>query len=91
MPYAKDSTGFSLLWGRIGAAVLLLAATGLSVLGYTFSTEAQADVYEAVASILAALALLQVAYSKIRESKKVDQAEEDLEALNKLPAFKDEK
>jgi high-affinity Fe2+/Pb2+ permease len=71
--YQKDSNKLSLLWGRIGAAVLLLISTALAGLGYTFGEAEQAAAFEAVASVLAALAVFPVVASKIRESKKVKQ------------------
>ena len=78
MPYKQDSSTVSLLWGRIGAAVLLLTSVALQGFGYTFGAEDQAAVYDAISSILAAGALIQVVISKVRESRKVDQAELDL-------------
>ena len=78
MPYKQDSNTVSLFWGRIGAAVLLLISVALQGFGYTFGAEDQAAVYDAISSILAAVALIQITFSKIRESKKVDQAELDL-------------
>ena len=78
MPYKQDTTTVSLFWGRIGAAVLLLTSVALQGFGYTFGAEDQAAVYDAISSILAAVALIQITFSKIRESKKVDQAELDL-------------
>ena len=78
MPYKQDSNVVSLFWGRIGAAVLLLISVALQGFGYTFGAEDQAAVYDAISSILAAGALTQVVISKVRESRKVDQAELDL-------------
>jgi len=78
MPYKQDTNTVSLFWGRIGAAVLLLTSVALQGFGYTFGAEDQAAVYDAISSILAAGALIQVVISKVRESRKVDQAELDL-------------
>ena len=78
MPYKQDSNTVSLFWGRIGAAILLLISVALQGFGYTFGAEDQAAVYDAISSILAAGALIQVVISKVRESRKVDQAELDL-------------
>ena len=78
MPYKQDSNVVSLFWGRIGAAILLLISVALQGFGYTFGAEDQAAVYDAISSILAAGALIQVVISKVRESRKVDQAELDL-------------
>ena len=79
MPYKQDSNTFSLFWGRIGAAILLLISVALQGFGYTFGAEDQAAVYDAISSVLAAVALIQITFSKIRESKKVDQAELELQ------------
>ena len=78
MPYKQDTNTVSLFWGRIGAAVLLLTSVALQGFGYTFGAEDQALVFDAISSVLAAVALIQITFSKIRESKKVDQAELDL-------------
>jgi len=78
MPYRQDTTTVSLFWGRIGAAILLLISVGLQVFDYTFSPEDQAMVFDAISSVLAAVALIQITFSKIRESKKVNQAALDL-------------
>ena len=78
MPYKQDSNVVSLFWGRIGAAILLLISVGLQVFDYTFSPEDQAMVYDAISSVLAAVALIQITFSKIRESKKVEEAKLDL-------------
>lgn len=69
--YKKDSNIVSILWGRIGAAILLLAAVVLEGFGYTFGAEDQAAVYDAISTVLASGALVQVTVSKIRENKKV--------------------
>ena len=78
MPYKQDTNTFSLFWGRIGAGILLLISVGLQGFGYTFGAEDQAMVFDAISSVLAAVALIQITFSKIRESKKVDQAKLDL-------------
>ena len=79
MPYKQDSNVVSLFWGRIGAAILLLISVVLQGFGYTFGAEDQAAVYDAISSVLAAVALIQITFSKIRESKKVDQAKLELQ------------
>ena len=79
MPYKQDSNIVSLFWGRIGAAILLLISVGLQVFDYTFGPEDQAAVYDAISSVLAAVALIQITFSKVRESKKVDQAKLELQ------------
>jgi hypothetical protein len=91
MPYKKDPMYLSVFWGRIGTAVLLLIAFTLGAAGFVFSEALQSQAFDAINQILIGAGTLLVIVSKIRESKKIDQAEEDLEALNRLPAFKDEK
>jgi hypothetical protein len=60
----------SLVWGRIGAAVLCMAAFVLSAIGVDFGVEEQANVNELVGGILAGIAGLLAIVSKLRESKK---------------------
>lgn len=74
--YQKDSNKLSLLWGRIGAAVLLIVSAALAGFGYTFSEADQAATFKAVASVIAGLAFFPVTASKVRESKKVKDAEQ---------------
>ena len=78
MPYRQDTTTVSLFWGRIGAAVLLLTSVALQGFGYTFGAEDQALVFDAISSVLAAGALIQITMSKVRESRKVKEAKLDL-------------
>ena len=78
MPYKQDSNTVSLFWGRIGAAVLLLTSVALQGFGYTFGAEDQAAIYDAISSLLAAGALIQITMSKVRESRKVEKAKLDL-------------
>jgi hypothetical protein len=87
MPYKKDPMYLSVFWGRIGTAVLLLIAFTLGAAGFVFSETLQSQAFDAINMILIGAGTLLVIISKIRESKKIDQAEED---LSKLPAFKDE-
>lgn len=75
--YKIDSNTVSLVWGRTGAAVLLLVSVALGSFGYTFGEEDQVAVYEAISTVLASLAFFQVVISKVRESKKVKQAKVD--------------
>jgi len=65
----KDSWIASLVWGRIGAAVLVLVAAGLSLFGYQVSPEETTAVYELVASILGSIGGIMVIVSKIRERR----------------------
>ena len=73
MPYRKDPLYISATWGRIGAALLLLVATALQAAGYTFSLEAQEELFNAISTILGAGALILVTVSKVRESKKLNE------------------
>lgn len=73
--YTKDSKTLSTLWGRTGAAILTLLATALAGFGYTFGEEMQTQVFETIGGIFAGLAFLQISASKIRESKKIKEAD----------------
>uniref|UniRef100_A0A6M3LEE9 Uncharacterized protein n=1 Tax=viral metagenome TaxID=1070528 RepID=A0A6M3LEE9_9ZZZZ len=70
MSYIKDPVGLSLIWGRVGAAVLALIAFGLGIWGYTLSPEDQASAAELIGSIMAGVAGLFAIISKVREGKK---------------------
>lgn len=70
MSYIKDPTILSLLWGRIGAAVLALAAFGLGLLGYSLTAEDQAGLSGIITTALTGVAGLLAIISKVRESKK---------------------
>jgi len=65
----KDSWIASLVWGRIGAAVLVLVAAGLSLFGYQVSPEETNMAYELVAGILAGIGGILALVSKIRERR----------------------
>jgi len=65
----KDSWVASLVWGRIGAAVLVLVAAGLNLFGYQVSPEETTAAYELVAGILAGIGGILVLVSKIRERR----------------------
>ena len=69
--YEKDSWTVSLIWGRIGAAVLGLAAFVLSYLGYNVAVEDTQATYELVAGILAGVGGILAIISKVRENKKI--------------------
>lgn len=68
--YLKDPTAVSLIWGRIGAAVLALAAFLLGIFGYSLSAEDQSGLVNVISSILAGGAGLLAIISKVREGKK---------------------
>jgi ABC-type nickel/cobalt efflux system permease component RcnA len=65
----KDSWIASLVWGRIGAAVLVLIAAGLSLFGYSISPEETNMAYELIAGILAGIGGIMALVSKIRERR----------------------
>ena len=73
MPYKKDSWGVSLIWGRIGAAVLAVAAFGLGIWGYTVTPEDVVAGETLIGGILAGFAGILALISKVRESKKADE------------------
>jgi ABC-type nickel/cobalt efflux system permease component RcnA len=68
----QNTDGFiaSLIWGRIGVAVLCLIAFALSTFGIDFGMEDQATVNETVSGILAGVAGLLAIFSKIKEQIK---------------------
>jgi uncharacterized membrane protein YjfL (UPF0719 family) len=68
----QNTDGFiaSLIWGRIGVAVLCLVAFVLATFGVDFGMEDQASVNETVAGILAGVAGLLAIFSKIKEQIK---------------------
>lgn len=70
MSYIKDPTIISVLWGRVGAAILALVAFGLGLLGYTLTPEDQAGLTTTISTILAGVAGVLAIVSKVRESKK---------------------
>jgi ABC-type nickel/cobalt efflux system permease component RcnA len=65
-----DSFAASLIWGRIGAAILALMAFGLTMLGVDFSAADQATVFEIVSGILAGIAGVLAIISKLREQRR---------------------
>lgn len=69
--YVKDPTMLSLIWGRVGAAVLALVAFGLGLLGYSLTPEDQTTLSGIVGTVLAGIAGVLAIISKVRESKKV--------------------
>ena len=68
--YQPDSFSASLLWGRIGAAVLMLASVAMGPLGIDFGVEAQQATFDAVAAVLGGIAVVLAVVSKARERKK---------------------
>jgi hypothetical protein len=70
MSYTKDPVGLSLIWGRIGAAILAIIAFVLQLFGYALSPEDQATGAQAIQTILSGLIPVLIIASKVRESKK---------------------
>ena len=66
----SDSFAASLIWGRIGAAVLALLAFGLSMFGVNFSPDDQSIIYETISGILAGVAGVLAIISKLREQRR---------------------
>jgi len=69
--YQVDPLWLSIVWGRVGAAVLILASVVLSAFGYVYDVDAQASTFEAVSAALGALGAVLAIVSKVREGKKV--------------------
>lgn len=70
MPYRKDPWIVSIIWGRIGAAVLCMVALVLGLLGYTLTPEDQNAIVELIGKALPGVGGVLIIASKIRESKK---------------------
>jgi hypothetical protein len=66
----SDSWIGSLLWGRVGGALLVFIAFGLSLIGIEFSTEEQKQAFDAVQMAMAGVGVIMAFVSKWRESKK---------------------
>lgn len=71
MEYKKDSWIVSVIWGRIGAAILCIVAFVLGALGYTFAPEDIETTEALVTSVLSGIGGVLVIVSKVRESKKI--------------------
>lgn len=69
--YKKDKWIVSVVWGRIGAAVLALLAFILGIAGYSMGAEDVASANEIITSLIAGIAGILALVSKIRESKKI--------------------
>jgi len=65
-----DSYAASLMWGRIGAAVLAAASVGFQLFGINFSEEDQKQANDAISWILASASGILSLVSKIREQKR---------------------
>lgn len=71
MANQPDSFKASLIWGRIGAAVLCMVAFVLQTFGIDFSPGDQAGANETITGIIAGIAGLMALVSKLREKKGV--------------------
>lgn len=60
----------SMLWGRIGAAILTLAAVILAGFGIEFSSDDQSAFYAAISGILASVGAIMAIVSKFRQKKR---------------------
>lgn len=69
----NDKFWMSALWGRIGAAILLLVSFGLQQFGYEFTPDEQASFFDVIGSVIKDFGLLIAAamaiMSKFRENK----------------------
>ncbi len=72
MPYKADSFKASLVWGRIGAAVMALLAFILGFFGFTLAPDDQASLVDLGAAFLAGIAGVMAIVSKLREKKKAE-------------------
>lgn len=68
--YTKDPVVISVVWGRLGAAILALVAFLLGIFGYTLAPDDQASLSEVIGALLAGVASVLAIASKVRESKK---------------------
>ncbi len=71
MSYKKDPWIVSMVWGRIGAAVLALFAFVLGIFGYSMGAEDVGAANEMIMAVISGIAGLLALISKIRETKKV--------------------
>jgi len=69
--YSKDTLVVTILWGRVGSAILGLVAFVLGLCGYALAPEDLDRIEPLIGSILAGLAGVLAIASKLRESRKV--------------------
>jgi hypothetical protein len=67
-----DTIAASLLWGRIGGAVLCLIGVGLNSFGVEFGPDEQQSVFNHIDTILITIGALMAAASKVREQLRKD-------------------
>lgn len=60
----------SLLWGRLGASILMVLGIGLQAYGYEFSADQQQAVFQIISTILGGGGALMAIFSKVREKKR---------------------
>lgn len=65
----QDTWVASLLWGRIGSAILVIISMILGAYGINLGEEDQAAAYEIVSAILASVGAGMALVSKIRQGK----------------------
>jgi hypothetical protein len=78
MPYRQDPYYASMLWGRIGSAILILTATVLQGFNFAFDFETQEVLFNHISLVLYNGGGILAVLSKIRESKKVEEADLEL-------------
>lgn len=66
----NDTWVASALWGRVGAAVLVMLSVVLGGYGIEFSDEEQRSAYESVGAILGSVGALLALVSKWREARR---------------------
>jgi len=71
MSYKKDPWIVSVVWGRIGAAVLALLAFVLGIFGYSMGMEDVGSANQLITAIIAGVGGILALISKIRETKKI--------------------
>lgn len=65
----QDTWVASLLWGRIGSAILVIISMILGAYGIQFGDDDQASAYEIVSAILASVGAGMAIVSKMRQAK----------------------
>ena len=71
---ANDSWVGSLLWGRVGAAILVILSLIMGSLGFEFGHDEQGKAFEIISGILAAIGAGMALVSKVREKKRESDA-----------------
>ena len=74
----------SMLWGRVGAAILTIVAMILGGYGFEFSASDQQAVFASIAGVLQGIGAVMMVVSKLREQKKVKQVSMDESGMANL-------